>query len=221
MAGPRPNPVRVVMIIGLAAQAAACSTGVAAPPRPAGLPPLATAPAAAAPTGQPLPGPSTDPSDGVEVVPDAPAPGETISGKILLPRSRKAQVAQGDTIFIAVRRLGAEPGPGALVAAQRLQARDFPLPFTLSGRDSMIPGIPFAGKVSISVRVDKDGDPLTRRRGDVQGRIENVAVGTQGVVIALDQLQAEDLTLSGAGLLDPPGLPGGPRALPPGHPPVP
>jgi hypothetical protein len=81
--------------------------------------------------------------------------------------------------------------------------------FSLSKRDSMVPNIPFEGEVSITVRVDKDGDAMTRRKGDVFGTIPSAKIGTNNLVLTLDSLQTEDVTLGGMGR--PPGLP-------PGHP---
>jgi hypothetical protein len=153
--------------------------------------------------------------DDAEIVAGPPSAEETISGTIVVPPARRGDIARGDTLFVSARRAGAGPGPGSLLAAQRLQADQFPLPFTLSGRDAMIPGVPFTGKVSIVVRVDKDGDPLTRRKGDVHGHADGIDVGAQNVVISLAELQADDVTLAGAGLLDQND------SLPPGHPTLP
>jgi hypothetical protein len=138
-------------------------------------------------------------------------PGQTISGRIVLVPARRADVARGDTIFISARRTGAFPGTGSLLAAQRLEAGDFPLAFELGARDAMMPGTAFEGQVNITVRVDKDGDPLTRRRGDVYGQLANVRVGTHDLVLRLDRLQSDDQTLAAGHLDDRAGLP-------PGHP---
>ena len=85
---------------------------------------------------------------------------------------------------------------------------------TLSSRDAMVPGTPFDGTVSITVRVDKDGDPITRRKGDVFGQASGIKVGAQDVKVSLDTVQKEDVTLSG-----PTGgaMPAG-HGMPPGHP---
>ena len=138
-------------------------------------------------------GPSAAPA---EVVADVPDPKDTISGTITLPGANRARVARGDVIFLAARRAGGPPGPGSMVAVQKLQAEDFPMRFSISGRDAMIPGIPFEGRMSISVRVDKDGDALTRKKGDVYGHADAVAVGKQDVTIALDTVQSEDRTIA-------------------------
>jgi cytochrome c-type biogenesis protein CcmH len=138
-------------------------------------------------------------------VPDAK---QTIGGKIVLPAARKGDVKKGDTMFLIARKAGGMPGPP--LAVQRLQAGDFPMAFSLSSRDSMVPGVAFEGEVSLTVRVDKDGDAMTRRKGDVFGQIAKARIGTQDLVLPLDTLQAEDVTLGGMG---------GPRpGMPPGHP---
>jgi cytochrome c-type biogenesis protein CcmH len=169
-------------------------------------------PAAQPPAAQP-PAAAHAPSGGeVETVPAAPDPKQTISGTITLPSARKADVKKGDAMFLIARK---SDGPGGLLAVQRLQAGAFPMAFTLSNRDAMIPGTPFEGRIAISVRVDKDGDPITRRKGDVFGQANGIAVGTQDVQVSLDTVQKEDLTLGGPNGV---GVPAGHAGLPPSHP---
>jgi cytochrome c-type biogenesis protein CcmH len=147
----------------------------------------------------------------VETVPSPPDPKQTIAGTIVLPAARRAEVKKGDTMFLIARR---SDGPGGLLAVQRLQAGDFPMPFTLSSRDAMVPGTPLDGTVSITVRVDKDGDPITRRKGDVFGQASGIKVGSQDVQVSLDTVQKEDVTLNGpVG-----GAPPAGHGMPPGHP---
>jgi hypothetical protein len=114
-------------------------------------------------------------------------------------------------IFVTARRSAPAAGPGTLVAAQRLTAGEFPLPFSLGADDVMIPGSPFEGPLTVTARVDKDGDPLTRRRGDLFGQALNVGVGAARLVVTLDSVQREDVTLAGSTQFDR-------TELPPGHP---
>lgn len=151
-----------------------------------------------------------------------PDPKSTVSGTIVVSTSRKKDVNKGDTMFIIVRRAGGASGPGAMLAVQKHQLDELPMKFSLSGRDAMISGVPFEGEVSIWVRVDKDGDALTRKKGDVLGQTNGVKVGTQDVVITLDTIQTEDITLGAGGNMGG-GAPAGhpaprPSGLPPGHP---
>ncbi len=53
----------------------------------------------------------------------------------------------------------------------------------------MIPGSSFVGKVNIVVRLDKDGDPLTREPGGLIGNYHKnpVGIGSQNVDIILNE----------------------------------
>lgn len=209
---------RPCLVLALMIAAASCSKTSPSKDKPAGLPPSAApaldpaAPAPAAPpTGASHAAPAARAGGGeVEAVPAAPDPKQTISGTIILPAARKANVKKGDAMFLIARK---SEGPGGLLAVQRLQADVFPMPFTLSNRDAMVPGTPFEGQIFISVRVDKDGDPITRRKGDVFGQANGIAVGTQDVQVSLDSVQKDDVNLS-----MPVAAPAGNRGLPPRHP---
>jgi hypothetical protein len=148
-------------------------------------------------------------ADAADELPD---PRQTISGTIVLPAANRARVARGDVIFLAARRASGLQGPGSMLAVQKLVAGAFPMAFSISSHDAMIPGVPFEGRVSITARVDKDGEALTRLKGDVFGQVSNVEVGARHVIISLDTVQTEDRTLPGAR-----GILAG-EALPPGHP---
>lgn len=190
----------------------------ALPEQPAGIAPAPafSTPSRAAERAPPLRSPPLEPDptlrEIVEALPDVLSSGETVAGKIRLVPAVRAKVVKGDTIFLIARRAGSAAGPGSMIAVQKLQAADFPMPFALSSRDAMIPGTVFEGHIDITARVDKDSDAMTRRKGDVYGRAAHVKVGMQGVVITLDTVQTEDVTLGDSGMLS------GPRGLPPGHP---
>jgi hypothetical protein len=51
-------------------------------------------------------------------------------------------------------------------------------------------GTPFTGKINITVRVDKDGNPATRGAGDLTGDYKKnpVEVGAKNVDIVIDQV---------------------------------
>jgi hypothetical protein len=54
----------------------------------------------------------------------------------------------------------------------------------------MMPGVPFAGKINITARLDKDGNPVTRTPGDSSGdyRKNPIEVGTKNVDVVIDQI---------------------------------
>jgi hypothetical protein len=176
-------------------------------------------PAAIGPSGGPgSPAPAPAPSENLPApTPSPPAAaagsgtGGTIVGKITLADARRGNVAPSDAVYLVARRVPDHPGArGSLVAVKRFTASSFPIDFTLSAADMMFQNGPFAGDLTLSARVDKDGDPMTRRKGDVFGTLDRVTVGAKGVDVKIDQLQAQDESLGA-----PPMMGGG---MPQGHP---
>jgi hypothetical protein len=186
-----------------------------------GVPPLANAPAAPAPAAAspPPPPPAAPPPPDKPADPNA--PNATITGQVVLAAAQRAHVAATDTIFLIARRISDNPSArGTLVAVKKLSAAKFPIDFTLSAADMPFQTGAFAGDLTLSVRDDKDGDPITRRKGDVFGTLPKVTVGARNVKLPLDQLQKEDESLAGNPMHPAPvgSAPGGLGALPPGHP---
>ena len=76
--------------------------------------------------------------------------------------------------------------------ARQLQAKILILHVaeTLGPENVMMQGNPFAGKITILVRLDKDGNPVTRQAGDLVGEYKKnpVDVGSKNVDIVLDQV---------------------------------
>ncbi len=194
------------LLLTLLVGAQACSKAGDAG-KPGGLPPLdptqaGSAPPAAPPAASPAPPPSARPVPTFELAnpepPPKPDPATSIAGRILLPTTNRGSVGRGDTIYLVARRVSDNPQvPGSLVAVQKIAADAFPLEFAISGRDTMVPGAPFAGEMTLTARVDKDGDPMTRRKGDVLGVVKKVQVGNQDVTINLDTVQPQDESLGG------------------------
>jgi hypothetical protein len=222
------NSSRIWLAIALLAGPMACSKTDDAS-KAAAVPPLPGAPAAApAPVAAPTPPPSPPPAPPPAEAPAKPAdPNATITGKITLPGSMKSHVASTDTLFLVARRISDTPGVrGSLVAVKKLAATKFPIEFTMSAADMPFQGGAFDGELTLSIRDDKDNDPMTRLKGDVFGTLPKVKVGARGVKLALDQLQKEDESLAqpganphggGGPMMGSPGSSGG-AALPPGHP---
>ena len=54
----------------------------------------------------------------------------------------------------------------------------------------MMQGTPFIGKINITVRLDKDGNPATRGVGDMTGDYKKnpVEVGVKNADITIDQM---------------------------------
>jgi hypothetical protein len=109
-------------------------------------------------------------------------PKSMVSGVIAVDPKVKAKVAAGDTIYL-VARSADQPGPP--LAVKKMTAGQFPMAFTLDGRDAMMAGTKLSGKVTITARVDKDGDAMTKNPGDVTGT-KTVQVPAEKIVLNLD-----------------------------------
>jgi cytochrome c-type biogenesis protein CcmH len=109
-------------------------------------------------------------------------PKTVVSGTLQLDPKVKSQVKEGDVIYL-VARAADQPGPP--LAVKRMVAGKFPMSFELDGRDAMMAGTKLAGKVTINVRVDKDGDAMTKNPGDVTGQ-KTVELPAQKIVLNLD-----------------------------------
>ena len=202
-ARPRRWRVGLGALLLLGTAAGSCSKKSDQAPRPAPL--NATPGLPAAPTSTPPPGAPPAPAAG--------STGGTISGTIVLAPARRADVTPNDVVYLAARRISDNPkARGSLIAVKRFSASSFPIEVTLGPGDMMFKNGAFEGELTLSARVDKDGDPMTRRKGDVFGSLDRVKVGSTGVAIPLDQLQKEDESLLGG----PPPAAG--AGMPPGHP---
>ena len=114
-------------------------------------------------------------------------PKTVLAGVIKADGKVKDKIAAGDVIFVVARRYeeGAT-GPGTPLAVQKLTVDKFPIKFSLDSRDAMLAGTSLSGKVVVTVRVDKDGDAITKNPGDVTGQSKPVEPPKKDVVVSLD-----------------------------------
>jgi hypothetical protein len=217
-----------LMLILLASAAGACNKKGDEAGKPATVPPLdpgaAAQPMAAAP-----------PAAAAQPPPAAAAPDDpnaTITGEIVLPTAT-AKTKPSGTLYLVARRLSDNPtARGTLIAVKKMPATSFPMPFSLSAADMPFQNGPFDGDLTLTARIDKDGDPMTHQKGDVFGTLPKVRVGSRDVKLTLDQIQKEAESLAGGGPMMGGGGPmtgaksgppagasmGGSARLPPHHP---
>jgi len=112
---------------------------------------------------------------------------DRIQGTISIEPKLKTKHQGGGILFIIARRAATQGGPP--LAVKRIASPVFPLSYSLGKENMMIPGSSFEGKVNIVVRLDKDGDPLTREPGDLTGNYHKnpVEIGSQNVDIMLNE----------------------------------
>jgi cytochrome c-type biogenesis protein CcmH len=110
-----------------------------------------------------------------------------ISGKITINPKLKGSIDPNAALFIIARPAAAASGPP--LAVKKIDRPSFPVDYTLS-QDNAMMGMPFTGKINITVRLDKDGNPVTRTPGDMTGDYKKnpVEVGTKNVDVVIDQV---------------------------------
>ena len=128
--------------------------------------------------------------------PSAPAPSPSapaassaqISGKITVDPKLKPNVDPNVALFIIARPSGGAGGPP--LAVKKIDKPAFPLNYTLGQENVMMQGMPFAGKINLTVRLDKDGNAATRGPGDMTGEYKKnpVEIGVTNVDVVIDQV---------------------------------
>ncbi len=108
-----------------------------------------------------------------------------IAGRITVdPNVAPNFLPEQTVLFVYARPVGVESGPP--LAVKRFNYFEFPFEYTIGPVDVMIPGVEFEGTVSLSARLDRDGDPKAGA-GDILGQLD-VAAGTKNADIVLNRV---------------------------------
>lgn len=115
-----------------------------------------------------------------------------ISGRITVADGLKKQAKPGSVIYVMARFGVGDTGP--TVAAKRIPLAEFPISYTIDNNDLMVSGATLNAKLSISARLDQDGDAGTRQKGDLVGVCKKnpVKPGETGADIVLDTVITEE-----------------------------
>ena len=147
---------------------------------PAGHPPAPTSRPAqptSLPTSQPTSQPTSRPAHPTSQ-PSGPAVASNyIYGQLELDPTLTGKIKEGSVLFVIVRR-HVEGGAGMLIAATKLSnvsQSTFPMPFVVKQQDAMM-GAPLVGNVTVSARIDQDGDAISKQPGDLVGEAAGVVV---------------------------------------------
>ncbi len=112
--------------------------------------------------------------------------GQPISGRIEVAPELAGEQPEGAILFVIARPQGARGGPP--LAVLRIEAPEFPFEFEIGPGDVMIPSMRFEGPISLSARLDADGNAMTRGGTDLSSAAaEPISPGTTGVALVLAQ----------------------------------
>jgi len=119
----------------------------------------------------------------------SPAAGAQIQGTVDIDPKAKSKNDGQAVLFIIARSTSSAGGPP--LAVKRIASPKFPVAYSLSAQDVMMPGAPFSGKLFVSARLDQDGNPTTKEPGNLAGeyRKNPVDVGAKKIDIVLEQVQ--------------------------------
>ena len=110
-------------------------------------------------------------------------PAASVRGEVHLAEG--IQPAPGSVLFVIARKRGVQGGPPLAVA--RIGEPRFPHPFELGPDQVMIPGLRFEGPVSITARLDADGNAMTREASDPVTALSQPAdPGQRGLLLRLE-----------------------------------
>lgn len=109
-----------------------------------------------------------------------------VGGVVSLSPALKAQVADGDALFIFARALDGSRVPLAML---RKKAGELPVTFTLTDAMAMTPNARLSAhqRVTIGARVSKGGDAIAKP-GDLEGFSAEVAVGSKDVRVSISKV---------------------------------
>ena len=109
----------------------------------------------------------------------------SISGTIQIDPGLLKHAKDSDTIFLMAKP--AAGGPPA--AVQKFMGRNYPYAFVMTDKDLMMPQESIQSPLDLTVRVDKDGDPMTRMPGDLIGTYDKnpVALHAENIVVRVNE----------------------------------
>lgn len=107
-----------------------------------------------------------------------------IHGTVKLSKALTEEVSAADTLFIYAKAADGPPMPLAIV---RSSPGQWPVSFTLDNGSAMMPDLYLSQypRVNIIARISRTGDAQPRP-GDLQGRVDGVALGSSNVQIVID-----------------------------------
>jgi cytochrome c-type biogenesis protein CcmH len=126
------------------------------------------------------------PSRTAKVTTPSATPSENrITGKISVDPKLQQKLAGKAVLFIIAR----PGGGGPPVAVKKIDNPVFPLTYSLGAENAMVQGTALTGQLTLSARLDTDGNPMTRDSGSLMGEHKTpVEAGSKNVDFVMDQV---------------------------------
>jgi hypothetical protein len=113
-------------------------------------------------------------------------PNHRVTGTIAIDAKAKDRVKPGTSVFLIVKRAGADGKPsGPPLAVDKLTWADGGVPFELTEAQAMVAGTDLSGDVVVMARYDQDSDALSKEPGDITGQVR-VKIPAEHVRLSLD-----------------------------------
>jgi hypothetical protein len=113
-------------------------------------------------------------------------PSRRVAGKIVVDAKAKDKVTAGTSVFLIVKRAGADGATtGPPLAVDKLNWASDGVAFELTEANAMVAGTELSGDVIVTARYDQDSDALTKQPGDVTGQAR-VKIPADNIKLTLD-----------------------------------
>lgn len=115
------------------------------------------------------------------------ATSNSISGTISMPPALQAKMGESDALYIVARTPNGGPRP---LAVQRMVGMTFPVRYTITQEDVLMPGELLQGRVELQAIIRRSGVVSLEVPGDMSGTCQQnpVPVGDQHADLTIDQL---------------------------------
>jgi hypothetical protein len=112
-------------------------------------------------------------------------PTQRVAGVITVDPKVGDRAKPGTSVFLVVKRAGADGAPGQTLAVDKLTWGKDGLSFELTDANAMLAGTALSGEVIVIARYDQDSDALTKEPGDITGQVR-VKIPAERVKLQLD-----------------------------------
>jgi hypothetical protein len=108
----------------------------------------------------------------------------------LAPLLQRNPISKDAVIYLVARNPGEMMGPP--IAVKRIvQPFHFPIAFTISRSDAMLPDAPFVGPFALTVRIAQSGSATPAKAGDLEGEVPTgpVDLGKKDVTLRIAKVR--------------------------------